>query len=141
MSADVLVYDTHALEGEHRHGCRAKWVGHTISRTDTEFSPPIATRSGASALSHARTTWISAPWSCRRSIKSAGGPSPLCLVLNASRLTAESKACTQSSPLPRSRSRFLCRILHSRTPSRSYCTRFLTPPLKRPPARLARPLA
>ena len=66
-SADVSVYMIRvALSMD--TGCTERWWAHTISRTETVFSPPMATRSGASALSQARTTWMSAPWSCRRSI-------------------------------------------------------------------------
>ena len=61
-------------------------------------------------------------------------------VLYVSRVVSEPKTCTESSPLPRSRPLFLRRILRSRPPPRSHRTRIFTPPLKRPPARLARAL-
>jgi hypothetical protein len=132
------------VEGEPSTRVYRKVVAHTISKTETVFSPPMATRSGASALSQARTTWMSAPWSCRRSMimieeRAAARPPPD-LVKGYDQVASEPKTCTESSPLPRSRPLFLRRILRSRPPPRSYRTRVLTPPLKRPPARLARSL-
>lgn len=145
-SADVSVYMIRvALSMD--TGCTERWWAHTISRTETVFSPPMATRSGASALSQARTTWMSAPWSCRRSIMidlsaaRLASPDPGWPVSYASRLASESKTCTESCPLPRSRPLFIRRILRSRPPPRSYRPRILTPPLERPSARLARSLA
>lgn len=58
-----------------------------------------------------------------------------------SRVASEPKTCTESSALPRSRPLLLRRVLRSRPPPRSHRTRIRAPPLKRPPARLARALA
>lgn len=55
-SADASAY-TRRVEVDHRLGrIQKRWMARTISNTETEFSPPMATRSGASALSLARTT-------------------------------------------------------------------------------------
>ena len=137
---DLSVYNTRrGVNVEHRHGCIAKIGGthdkqdrNRVLSTDSDEVWRVGVIAGTNDVNECAMVM---------SEVHQGASAVRPALLNASRLTSESKACTQSSPLPRSRSRFLCRILHSRTPSRSYCTRFLTPTLKRPPARLAHSLA